>query len=126
VIVPLNEGELRVLSQPIPLQIQPSDLIVQVMSYDKEKVKLKVLGRGGQVYLSNDNVSTMPMFTTAGTILLGNGEYKIDRGSKHKITITNSLTKERKSWIQEAEGEYLKIEWSFHSEEIEIEKAGKD
>jgi hypothetical protein len=125
IIVPLNECELRILSNPVPLQVQPSDLTVHIESYSTDKVVLKVLGKGGQILLSNDKTNTIPMFTTPGTIILGSGEYKIEKGSLHKITITNCQTGEKKSWMAKADEGYIKIEWSFHSEKIEIERGSR-
>jgi len=117
IIVPLNECELRILSNPVPLQVQPSDLTVHIVSYTSDKVELKVVGKGGKILLPN--------FTTLGTIILGSGAYKIEKGSLHKITITNCLTGERKSWLAKADEGYLKIEWSFHNEKIEIERGSQ-
>jgi hypothetical protein len=125
IIVPLNECELRILSNPIPLRVQPSDLTVHIVSYTSDKVELKVVGKGGKILLSNEKAETIPNFTTLGTIILGSGEYKIGKGSLHKITITNCLTGEKKSWIAKAGEGYLKIEWSFHSEKIEIERGSR-
>jgi hypothetical protein len=125
IIVPLNESGLCILSNPIPLQVQPSDLTVHIESYSADKLVLKVLGKGGQILLSNDKIDTIPMFTTPGTIILGSGEYKIEKDSLHKITITNCLNGEKKSWMAKADDGYLKIEWSFHSEKIEIERGSQ-
>jgi len=125
IIVPLNECELRILSNPLPLRVQPSDLTVHIVSYTSDKVELKVVGKGGKILLSNEKAETIPNFTTLGTIILGSGEYKIEKGSLHKITITNCLTGEKKSWMAKADEGYLKIEWSFHSEKIEIERGSR-
>ncbi|MBC7329813.1 hypothetical protein H5T88_05575 [bacterium] len=125
IIVPLNEYELRILSNPVPLQVQPSDLTVHIESYTPNKVELKIVGRGGKILLSNEKTETIPSFATLGTIILGSGEYKIEKGSLHKITVTNCLTGEKKSWMAKADEGYLKIEWSFHSEKIEIERGSR-
>ena len=125
IIVLLNECELRILSSPVPLRVQPSDLTVHIVSYTPDKVELKVVGKGGKILLSNEETVTIPNFTTLGTIILGSGEYKIEKGSLHRITVTNCLTGERKSWVAKADDGYIKIEWGFHSEKIEIERSSQ-
>lgn len=122
IIVPLMEEELRILSNPLPLVVQPAQLLVQVEEYSPSKVALRIWGRGGKVVSGDNQVGVVPMFTTPGVLILSNGEYKIGKNSSHKVTITNPQTGEKKSFLVKTEGDYLRIEWNFQGERIEIEK----
>lgn len=122
IIVPLEKAELRVLSDPLPLVAQPGYLLVQVGEYSSAKVELRVWGRGGKALVGDNQVGVVSSFTTPGVLNLFNGEYKIEKGSSHKVTITNLQTGEKKSFLLKAEEDSLRIEWDFHSERVEIEK----
>lgn len=121
-LVPLEESEIRVFNKVIPLIVQPDYLLVHIEKYSADKVIMRILGRGGRIVAGDDKLLAVPMFTTPGVILLSTGEYKITKGSSHKITITNTQTGEKKSFIIKANSEALRIEWDFHSEIVEIEK----
>lgn len=122
IYVPLDEGELRVLSNPLPLVVQPDYLLVQVGKFSSGKVELKVWGRRGQKPAGDGGVSVAPLFTTPGVLIISNGDYKIEKNSLHKVTITNLQTGEKKSFILKAQGDHLQINWDFSCEKVEIEK----
>ncbi len=120
--VPMEEGELRVLSPPLPLSVQPGYLLVQVGRYSPDKIELKIWGRGGRVAAGDSQVDVVPMFTTPGVIIISDGEYKIENGSSHKVTTTNLLNGEKRSFLVRAKGDYLEIRGDFQGEKVEIER----
>lgn len=122
IYVPLDEGELKILSNPLPLVVEPNFLLLQIGKYSPDKVELKVWGRGGQAIAVGNQTGVIPIFTTPGVITLLSGVYKIEKHSSHKVTITNLINGEKKSFTIREENERIQIKWDFYAEKVEIER----
>lgn len=119
ILIPLNQGEAKVL-KPLPIKVDPPDLIVQVKEYDENKVRLKIWGKGSTPYVKDKELEAVPVLTTLGSVTIGEGLYKVGDKLNHHVSVTNAKTGEKKEFIVKSEGGVLVLQGSFWCDEIEI------